>query len=153
MATDWNYTREKKETNIGIEGDARCVITAAEESVSKAGNPMITITTKQSESGIICKYYMVKNEYFNKNATDLFDSFPSIGEGNFNLMTWVGCMGAAHYINDDNGYLKIKYFINAKKQEALPEWIGDAPERQEFTELDADEEEDLEESEEDFMPF
>lgn len=111
-------------------GDHRVAIVGAEEAISKSsGNPMIVVTVQPSGSEMHIKNYLVKNEYFNKNATALFDSF-GIERGNFNLLEWVGAMGAARLAEDENGYMKVKWFLNQKKQEELPPWEGGKPERQ-----------------------
>lgn len=113
-------------------GDCRVEITAVEETESKAGNPMIVVTVRPNGSNIKIKHYIVKNQYFNRNMTDLFDSF-NIDEGDFNFPTWVGAVGAAKLIEDENGYLKVRYFISESKAEKLPPWQGAMPERQTIT--------------------
>lgn len=113
-------------------GDYRVEITAVEETESKAGNPMIVVTVRPNGSNINIKHYIVKNQYFNRNMTDFFDSF-NIDEGDFNFPTWVGAVGAAKLIEDENGYLKVRYFISESKAEKLPPWQGAMPERQTIT--------------------
>ena len=76
----------------------------------------------------------MKNEYFNRNLTELLDSF-GLGE-NFDTLTWVGAVGAARLIEDDNGYLKVRYFLSPERAEKLPPWDGKQPERQEVTSLE-----------------
>ena len=78
-----------------------------------------------------------------RNATQFFDAFPEIGDGNFSFPTWIGCEGAANFVLDDNDYLSIKYFISADKAANLPPFEGQKPERQtvtKFTEDDSDDE-------------
>lgn len=121
--------REEEATCIEP-GNHRVVITDAEETISKtSGNPMLVITVQPSGSEIHIKHYIVKNQYFNRNTTELFDSF-GISRGNGNLLEWVGAMGAARLVEDENGYLKIKRFLPPEKQDALPPWQGKRPERQ-----------------------
>ena len=115
-------------------GDYRVEITAVEETESKAGNPMIVVTVRPNGSNIKIKHYIVKNQYFNRNMTDFFDSF-NIEEGDFNFPTWVGAVGAAKLAEDDNGYLKVRWFISEDKAEKLPPWQGTMPERQTVTTL------------------
>lgn len=113
-------------------GDYRVEITAVEETESKAGNPMIVVTVRPNGSNINIKHYIVKNQYFNRNMTDFFDSF-NIDEGDFNFPTWVGAVGAAKLVEDENGYLKVRWFISESKAEKLPPWQGTMPERQTIT--------------------
>lgn len=113
-------------------GDYRVEITAVEETESKAGNPMIVVTVRPNGSKINIKHYIVKNQYFNRNMTDFFDSF-NIDEGDFNFPTWVGAVGAAKLAEDENGYLKVRWFISESKAEKLPPWQGTMPERQTVT--------------------
>ena len=86
-------------------GDYRVEITAVEETESKAGNPMIVVTVRPNGSNINIKHYIVKNQYFNRNMTDFFDSF-NIDEGDFNFPTWVGAVGAAKLAEDEVILLK-----------------------------------------------
>lgn len=139
---DWNYTREEREPTSNITGKLRCVITAVEEATSKtSGNPMIVVSVRPSGCRFTVKNYIVKNERFNRNMTDFFDAFPTIGEGNFDFLTWVGAMGAANFGEDERGYLKIKWWIAANKADSLPPFEGDIPEQQSvstLTELEGD---------------
>ena len=139
--SDWNYAREES-TNVGA-GDHRFEVVSAEESIAKSsGNQMIVIAVKPNGAQFTVKSYFVKNEYFNRNMTSFFDS-TGIKEGNFEFPTWIGAMGAARFKEDENGYLKVGYFIDKRKAEKLPPWIGDEPERQTVTEIgnSADDEE------------
>jgi hypothetical protein len=54
--------------------------------------------------------------------TQLFDSFKDIPEGNFNIQSWVGKVGACMVKLDDQDRPKISYFIKADKQDDLPAW-------------------------------
>ena len=130
-----NYHREEAEFTPTV-GKMRCVITDAEEKVSKTGNDMIVITVTPSGSKAKVKYWLVDNEYFNRNATQFFDAFPEIGDGNFNVIEWIGCTGAANFTLDENDYLKVKYFISADKAEKLPPFEGNKPERQTVTKME-----------------
>lgn len=126
-AFDDYKAEERKELEPG---DHRIVIVEAEETTSKSsGLPMIVVTVQPSGSDMHIKNYLVKNDYFNKNATALFDSF-GITRGNFNLLEWVGAMGAAKIVEDEDGYMKVRYFLSPKKQEKLPPWEGEMPQRQ-----------------------
>lgn len=133
--SDWKYVRE--ESNRLSAGDYRVEIVDVQETVSKSsGLPMIVVTVRPNGSNIKIQNYMPKNEYFNRNMTQFFDAFPQIEEGDFNLLGWIGCVGAARLKEDENGYLKVAWFINAKRAEKLPPWQGELPERQTVTTLD-----------------
>ena len=146
--SNWDdYKREEREEEAKVTGKQRCVITAVEEKVSKAGNPMIEISVRPSGCRFSVKTYIVKNEHFNRNATQFFDAFPEIGDGNFDFLTWVGAEGAAMFDLDDRGYVKVRYWIDAVRADTLPPFEGDKPERQTVTSLEDDTEED------DGLPF
>lgn len=134
--SNWNYKREEGDNNSNLTGKRRCVIIGAEESVSRSGNDMIVITVRPSGCKFSVKTYLVQGENFNRDATRLFDCFPEIGEGNFELLTWVGCEGAALFGEDENGYLKVKRWVYPKQAESLPPFEGEKPERQTITSLD-----------------
>ena len=114
-------------------GDYRVAITNVEETVSRGGNPMLVVTVQPNGSEIHIKHYLLNNEYFNRNLTDLLDSF-GLGE-NFDTLTWVGAVGAAKLVEDENGYLKVRYFLSPERAEKLPPWQGKEPERQEVSSL------------------
>lgn len=143
--TDWGYTREETRSEA-VKGRFRCVIVDVEEAVSKSsGLPMIVITVRPSGTRFKVKTYLVKNDKFNRNATQFFDAFPEIGEGNFNFIEWPGAVGAAEFDEDDRGYTKVKWWISATKAEGLPPFEGEKPERQKVTTIteDPDETDDL----------
>lgn len=125
------YRREERSRMTP--GDYRVAITEVEETVSRNGNPMLVVTVQPNGSEIHIKHYLVKNEYFNRNLTDLLDSF-GLGE-NFDTLTWVGAVGAAKLVEDENGYLKVRYFLSPERAEKLPPWQGKEPERQEVSSL------------------
>jgi len=134
-----NYKREEREEMAKVTGKLRCVITDVEEAVSKNGNNMIVVTVKPSGSNARVKYWLIDNEYFNRNATQFFDAFPEIGDGNFSFIEWVGCEGAANFVLDENDYMKVKYFISADKAQNLPPFEGQKPERQKVGKLEEEE--------------
>ncbi len=132
---DWGYQREEA---VHIEpGDHRVVILNAEESVSTKGNAMIVLTVRPSGSDLSIKHFIVKNNWFNRNMTDFFDSF-DVEEGDFQLPGWVGALGAARIEKNEDGYLRVKYFINQEKATELPPWTGEKPERATITKLDGE---------------
>jgi len=138
--SNWDdYKREETNFTPTI-GKIRCVITAVEEMTSKtSGLPMIKITVRPSKSKANVNYYIVKNDNFNKNMTAFFDAFPSIGDGNFNLIEWVGAQGGANFGLDESGYLKVKWFLSANQTASLPDFEGDLPTQQEITEIEVEE--------------
>lgn len=139
--TNWDYVREESRPAVKT-GKLRCVIVDAEETVSKSsGKPMIVVTVRPSGSAAKVKSYIVKNDNFNRNATQLFDAFPDIGEGNFNFLEWAGALGAANFGEDENGYLKVKWWLSPEQASMLPAFEGSVPERQTVTSLDDDEDE------------
>lgn len=133
--SNWDFVRV--ETPRIEVGDHRVVIVDAKETVSRtSGNPMIVVTVSPNGSEMKLNSYFVKNEYFNRNMTQFFDAFPQIKFGDFNFLGWIGCVGAARLKEDEQGYLKVQYFIDAKRAEKLRPWQGKEPERQTVTEFD-----------------
>ena len=131
--SNWDSYRREERPRLAP-GDYRVEIVSVEEKESKAGNPMLVIGVQPNGSKIIIYHYIVKNEWFNRNMTDFFDSF-NIDDGDFTLPTWIGAVGAARLKEDDKGYLKVQYFISEDRAEKLPPWEGEMPERQEVTTL------------------
>ena len=86
----------------------------------------------------------MRNDYWKRNLTEFYDCF-LIPRGDDNILTWIGAVGAAKLVEDDNGYLKVKRLLDQKRQEKLPPWAGDMPQRQKVENAfeDADPEEDL----------
>lgn len=138
-----DYKREERKRLEA--GDYRVSVVEVEQTESKSsGNPMIVIKLQPNGSDIKIPHYIVKNQYFNRNMTDFFDSF-NVNEGDFNLLGWVGAVGAARLKEDENGYLRVGWLINQKQAEKLPPWEGEMPERQVVVDgfSAADEEDDL----------
>jgi len=126
-----NYQREeiKHQPRTGIR---RCVVVAAEETVSKkTGKPMLVVTVRPSGSQTEIRDYMVQNEYFNRNLTAFLDAFPTIKSQD--LATWVGAIGAANFGEDEKGYLKVKFFVTPDKAQNLPPFAASVPVQQELT--------------------
>lgn len=133
---EWNYQREDSRTDA-LKGKYRCVIVDVEETTSKtSGLPMIVVTVRPSGTKFKVKTYIVKNDKFNKNMTQFYDSFPEIQEGTFSFVEWVGCEGAAEFGEDEQGYTRLKWFISAQKAESLPPFEGEKPERQVVSKID-----------------
>lgn len=131
--SNWDSYQREERPRLSP-GDYRVEIVSAEEKESKAGNPMLVIGVRPNGSNITINHYIVKNDWFNRNMTEFFDSF-NIDDGDFTLPTWIGAVGAARLKEDDKGYLKVQYFINEDRAEKLPPWEGKLPERQELTTL------------------
>ena len=111
-----NWDRYQREERPRLTpGDYRVEIVSVDETESKNGNPMLVIGVCPNGSNITINHYIVKNEWFNRNMTDFFDSFN---------------------IEDDRGYLKVQYFIKESRAEKLPPWEGKIPERQELTKIE-----------------
>ena len=110
-------------------GDYRVEITDVEEKTSQSGNPMVVITLRPNGTKIRVKHYIVKNEYFNRNMTDFYDCF-AIPYGDKNTLSWIGADGAAKLVENEDGYLRVRWLIRRDKQDSLPEWVGEKPQRQ-----------------------
>lgn len=132
--SNWDSYQREERPRLSP-GDYRVEIVSVEEKESKAGNPMLVIGVRPNGSNITINHYIVKNDWFNRNMTNFFDSF-NIDDGDFTLPTWIGAVGAARLKEDDKGYLKVQYFISEDRAEKLPPWEGKMPERQELTKLD-----------------
>lgn len=132
---NWNYAREES-TRAGA-GDYRFEVVSGEEKVSSTNKDMIVVALKLNGTSVTVKDYFVSGEFFNRKVTHFFDS-TGIEEGNFNFLTWVGATGAARFKEDDQGYLKVAYYLDPKRAEKLPPWQGEAPERQTVTEIGKD---------------
>ena len=139
--SDWGYQREDSRPDA-LKGKYRCVIVDVEETTSKtSGLPMIVVSVRPSGTKFKVKTYIVKNDKFNRSMTAFFDSFPEIGDGNFNFVEWSGAEGAAEFGEDEQGYTKLRWFISASKAEGLPPFEGEKPERQTITALEEEQEE------------
>ena len=137
-----DFKREESQNTV-VTGNRRCVIVAAEEAVSKSsGLPMIVVTVSPAGSKAKVKTYIVKNDKFNANMTKFFDAFPTIPFGTFDFVSWVGAIGAANFGKDENGYLKVKWFMTPTQASNLPPFEGEKPEKQSVTTLDDPEDDD-----------
>ena len=127
----WNYSREESSGfNTRIpEGKHRVRIKSAEKSQSKKGNDMIILTLDVSGYEDTVYHYITfmpdNPQITNRMLTEVFDSFAQIGEGNFNLQSWVGKVGACNIKHEEyNGNInaKVGRFIPVDKQGELPPW-------------------------------
>jgi hypothetical protein len=97
------------------EGDYRLKIIKAETSRSRNNNNMIVVEFAIQEAKYTFRYYLVDGEYFDANATKLFDCF-KIQRGNFALDQWVGKYGRGHIAkgkekDDGKRYWELAYLI------------------------------------------
>ncbi len=130
----WNNYKYEEPKRVEP-GDYRVEIIKAEETVSKSGNKMIVVTLRPNGTKLLVRDYIVDGDYFDQKASRLFDAFPEIGDGNFNLVTWGGAVGAAR-LREDGDFLKVHYYITPEKAEVLPEWMGNRPQRMTVTDLE-----------------
>lgn len=131
MAIQWQFSsedyEEKSFQTIPV-GDYRVRIAEVEEKVSVNNNQMIVLTLEVS--GYNSKIwhnltFLPDNvKLTNQKLGELWNSF-GIPQGNFNLQSWVGKVGAAkvkHEEYNGNTKSKIAYFINKDRQDKLPAW-------------------------------
>ena len=73
--------------------------------------------------------FMPENQKLtNQKLGELFNSF-GIQQGNFNLASWTGKVGAAkvkHEMYDGEPQPKVAYFISKERQDKLPLWVDPA---------------------------
>ena len=128
---NWNFSsadyEEKSFRPIPV-GDYRVRIASAEEQTSGSGRQMIKLVLDVSGYGSTIWHYIVfipdNQKLTNQKLGELWNSF-GIQQGNFNLQSWVGKVGAAKVKHEDyNGEpsAKIAYFINKDRQDKLPAW-------------------------------
>ena len=122
----WSYKREEQRFPQIPEGTYRIRIKSADKAVSKNGNDMLALQFEVSGSRQILYHYIVflddRPEITNRMLTQFFDSFSAIEEGDFNMTTWLGKVGACKVKHDEDGRARISYFIRADKQGDLPPW-------------------------------
>ena len=109
-------------------GDHRVRITSAEEQTSSSGRQMIKLVLDVSGYSSTIWHYIVfmpdNQKLTNQKLGELWNSF-DIQQGNFNLNSWVGKVGAAkvkHETYNNEPSAKIAYFINKDRQDKLPAW-------------------------------
>ena len=128
---NWNFNAaDYEETSfkpIPV-GDYRVRIAEVEEKVSANGNQMIVLTLDVSgySSRIWHNLTLLTNntKLTNQKLGELWNSF-GIPQGNFNLNSWVGKVGAAkvkHEEYNGNTNPKVAYFISKERQDKLPAW-------------------------------
>ena len=130
----WNYQREETSFAPLPEGKYRIRVKSVERAQSKSGNDMLVFQFDVSGSAKTIYYYLVfmpdRPEITNGKLTQFFDSFIGIRDGDFDILNWVGKVGAAMIKHEEyNGEKRerISYFIKADKQTDLPPWKEGAP--------------------------
>ena len=125
----WNYQREEQQFEVIPEGQYRIRVKSAEKAQSKSGNDMLALQFEVSGHNSTLYHYIVflqdRPEITNRMLTQFYDSFKDIPEGNSDLASWVGKVGACRVKHDEyNGSktAKVSYFIKAEKQGELLPW-------------------------------
>lgn len=127
----WDYVREETK-NVGA-GDHRFEVVSAEEKMSRTNKRMIVVALRPNGASFTVNDYFVEGEYFNRKVTQFFDS-TDIKAGDFELLGWAGAIGAARFKEED-GYLKVHYYLDGERAAKLPPWKGEMPERQTVSEI------------------
>ena len=131
MSINWNFNaNDYEETSfkpIPV-GDHRMRIASAEEQTSSTGKQMIKVVLEVSGQNATIWHFIVfmpeNQKLTNQKLGELWNSF-GIPQGDFNLNSWVGKVGAGRVKHDTyNGEVspKISYFINKERQDKLPIW-------------------------------
>lgn len=127
----WSYQREESNGDFSPipVGDHRIRIKKAEKAVAKTGKDMLTFEFEVSGYNSKIFHNIVflpdRPEITNRNLTQFYDSFKDIPEGDTNIASWVGKVGACRVKHEEyngNTNAKIHYFISADKQGNLPPW-------------------------------
>lgn len=127
----WTYKREEKSayTTRIPEGKIRIRIKSAEKAQSKSGNDMLVLQFDISGYTETIYHYIVflddRPEITNRMLTQFFDSFKDIEDGNFDMKSWIGKVGAAaikHEEYNGNVNAKISWFVPADKQGDIAPW-------------------------------
>ena len=135
MSINWNFNSNDYEEQsfkpIPV-GDHRVRIASAEEQTSSKGNQMIKLVLEVSGYNATLWHYIVfmpeNQKLTNQKLGELFNSF-GIQQGNFNLASWSGKVGAAkvkHEMYDGEPQPKVAYFISKERQDKLPAWVEPA---------------------------
>ena len=129
----WNYKREESSDGFSTripEGKIRIRVKSAEKAVSSSGNDMLVLQFDVSGYNETLYHYITfmkdKPDVTNRMLTQFFDSFKDIADGNFDMSTWVGKVGACsvkHEEYNGNTKSKVSWFVHADKQGDLPAWV------------------------------
>ena len=128
---DWKFSEADYEEQsfkpIPV-GDHRVRIASAEEQTSSKGKQMIKLVLDVSGYNSTIWHYIVfmpdNAKLTNQKLGELWNSF-GIPQGNFDLNSWVGKVGAAkvkHEPYEGEMKPKISYFISKDRQDKLPAW-------------------------------
>ena len=126
----WDYKRTENTFDKIPEGVHRVRIREVEKAQSAAGNDMLVLVYDVSgiNSRLWDRIVFLKDrpEITNRNLTMFFDSFADIPEGNFNINSWVGKVGAVEVFHNGD-YVNVKKYIPKSAQAELPPWkeVGD----------------------------
>lgn len=127
----WDFKREESENNFKPipEGIHRVRIAEVEKAVSKNGNDMLKFKLDVSGyPGYLFTQIVFlpdRPEVTNRMLTQFYDSFKDIPEGDTNLASWSGKVGACKVKHEEyNGEMqaKVHYFVEIGKQSDLPAW-------------------------------
>ena len=127
----WNFNaNEYEETSfkpIPV-GDHRMRVASAEEQTSNSGNQMIKLVLEISGYNSTVWHWIVfmpeNQKLTNQKLGEFWNSF-GIQQGNFNLQSWVGKVGAGKVVHKEyngNTNAKVSYFISKDRQDKLPAW-------------------------------
>lgn len=128
---NWNFdSTQYEETSfrpIPV-GDHRMRVASAEEQVSSSGNQMIKLVLEVSGYNSTIWHWLVfmpdNQKLTNQKLGEFWSSF-GIPQGNFNLQSWIGKVGAGKVVHKEyNGTssAKISYFIGKDRQDKLAPW-------------------------------
>jgi hypothetical protein len=149
---NWNFNAndyEEQTFKPVPAGDHRVRIASAEEQISNTGNQMIKLVLEVSGYNSTIWHFIVfmqdNQKMTNQKLGELWNSF-GMQQGNLNLQTWIGKVGAAKVKHEDykgESKAKIAFFLNKEKQNKMAPWvepgnkatIAKAPE---FTEVTSD---------------
>jgi hypothetical protein len=121
---DGGYQPEDYSEPTIEKGEHQMKIFEVKERVSKnSGNELIEIKLK-NKNGNQFFFYIVKNDFFNRNLTRFYDCF-GIERGERNFDNWLNRYGWAYVDkgkpqNDGNTYMEIKYLVVDHKGQQAP---------------------------------
>ena len=131
MSINWNFNADEFEElsfrPIPV-GDHRMRVASAEEQTSNSGRQMIKLVLEVSGYNSTIWHWIVfmpeNQKLTNQKLGEFWNSF-GIQQGNFNLQSWVGKVGAGKVKHEEyNGEqnAKVAYFIGKDRQDRLPAW-------------------------------
>ena len=131
MSINWNFNaNEYEETSFKPipAGDHRMRVASAEEQTSQSGNQMIKLVLEVSGYNSTIWHWLVfmpdNQKLTNQKLGEFWNSF-GIPQGNFNLSSWIGKVGAGKVRHEDyNGSTnaKVSYFLGKDRQDKLAPW-------------------------------